>query len=170
MKDKRLTVKHVLAKALENDEASVKQLFAGFFGTEEEVIGCGYLGSVGHVLTTHSFWCVTKERVCALEVKRGGEVRFTGGYHEHINSHVFLQPSLIPLWGWIIIAAIATLGIGLVLAPAIAAFYYRARKSGVVFWVREGIPIYMFSDRQGMRQAQSVAALAVNAKRGRVLT
>jgi len=64
----------------------------------------------------------------------------------------------------IIVFAIITWGVGLLLIPFIEHLYYQIKKSGVVFWIREGVPIYIFADRHNLTNAQEVATLIVSAK------
>lgn len=147
----------VLSDAITGNKDSVKELFGGFLSDNEQVSECGYLGTLGVIFPEHSFWCVTNSRVCSLRTKRGGEMTFSSGYLEHINSDAFYQPSLFMLWFMIIAIAIPTWGLGLLLTPLIIKQFYNFKKSGAVFWVREGIPIYVFADRQNLKDAQNIA-------------
>jgi hypothetical protein len=149
----------VLHEARAGNSKAVEDLFSGFLGKAEVVSGCGYLGSLGIIFPEHSFWCVTDTQACSLRIQRTGELEFASGYLSHINSHAFYQPSLIPLWVIIAILIVSTLGVGILLIPWVVKLYYRYKKSGVVFWVREGIPVYIFADRPNLHNAQRVSTL-----------
>lgn len=165
MSEPPIDTSKLLARATTNDPKAVSALFSGFMGNEEQLLDCGYLGTLGFIFVEHSFWCVTPYRACSLMIKRGGECSFTSGYLEHINSEAFYQPSLVMLWVVIVIVALFTWGIGLLLTPWIVKNYYKLRKSGVVFWVGQGIPIYVFADRKNLRRAQQVAIQIGKAKK-----
>jgi hypothetical protein len=102
-------------------------------------------------------------RACSLRIKRGGELIFSSGYLSQINSDAFYQPSLILLWIFIAIVVVCTVGIGILLIPWIIRLFYGIKKSGIVFWVREGIPVYIFADRHNLHRAQRVFTLIVGA-------
>ena len=165
MSNGRVNINDVLASAKKDDAQAVEKLFRGFLSEEESVRDCGYLGAMGIVFKEHSFWCVTPIRVCSLRIKNGGELQFSSAYIEHINSDAFYQPSLVALWIILILVTVCTVGIGLLLIPIIIKIFYRYKKSGVVFWCREGIPIYVFSDRNSLSKAQRIAVQIAEAKR-----
>lgn len=165
MANGRVNLGELFSKAKVDDSEAVEQLFRGFLAEDEVVSDCGYLGSMGFVFKEHSFWCVTPIRVCSMRVKSGGEMNFTSAYIDHINSDAFYQPSTILLWIIIIVIAIPTFGLGLLLTPLIVRAYFRVKKSGVLFWCREGIPIYVFADRNNLRKAQRIAGQIANSKR-----
>jgi len=153
----------ILNGAKAGDSKAVSDIFSGFIGKHEAITGCGYLGTLGFIFPEHSFWCVTDTRACSLRIKRGGELVFSSGYLSHINSDAFYQPSLVMLWVIIAVLAVGTFGVGLLLAPWIVKGFYRTKKSGVVFWVREGIPVYIFADRYNLSKAQQVSILIAEA-------
>lgn len=154
-----IELSNVLKEAMAGNEKAIANLFSGFLSNAETVDGCGYLGSLGFIFPEQSFWCVTDLRACSLRIKRGGELVFSSGYISHINSDAFYQPSLTLLWVLIAVLVIGTLGVGILLVPWIVKAFYQAKKSGIVFWVREGIPVYIFADRNNLRKAQQVFAL-----------
>jgi hypothetical protein len=155
----------LLRQATTDDKDAVMNLFKGFLADNETITECGYLGTLGLIFTEHSFWCVTSTRVCSLRLKRGGEMTFSSGYLEYINSDAFYQPSLILLWVLIGGVALITWGIGLLLAPLIVKQFYNFKKSGAVFWISEGIPVYIFADRQNLRKAQKIPVHIARNKR-----
>ena len=160
-----MSLSEVLQEARAGNAQAVENLFSGFLGKTEVVTGCGYLGSLGFIFPEHSFWCVTDTQACSLRIQRNGELEFSSGYLPGINSFAFYQPSLVPLWVLIAVLIISTFGIGILLVPWTVKLYYRKKKSGVVFWVREGIPVYIFADRPNLHKAQVVSTLIAEAAR-----
>lgn len=157
MENNAVDVAGQLNQAITNKPEAVKALFRGFMGDDEPIIDCGYLGTLGFLLVEHSFWCVTPLRASSLMVKRGGQCTFSSGYLSHINSQAFYQPSLIKLWVSLALIALGTFGIGLLATPWIVRMYFKFNKSGVVFSIGEGIPIYVFADRANLKNAQHAA-------------
>lgn len=182
----RIRVNDVLRKARSGDSNAVAALFRGFLSDGETIRAGGYLGVLGYLLPEHSFWCVTDYRVCGLLVRRGGRLQFTSGFLGRINSIALKQPSLVVLWlimiAWVLtftligvgmnagigaelgeslpgwLAATLGAGVGLGLLRWAIRIYYRFSKSGVVFWMRERIPVYLFADRQSLTAAQRLIA------------
>lgn len=164
MSSNKVSVKGVLGEAKADNKDAIKQLFSGFLAKGEEINDCGYLGEMGFIFSESSFWCVTPLRVCALRIKKGGELFFQGGYISEIKSDAFYQPSLVMLWIILIIIALSTFGIGLVLTPWIVKSFYKMRKSGVVFWMESGLLVYLFADRSSLKKAQALAVQIAAAK------
>ncbi|MEM9925910.1 MAG: hypothetical protein AAF915_19525 [Cyanobacteria bacterium P01_D01_bin.50] len=129
---------------------------------------------------THSFACVTNRRIADISVGRFSEVIYQDGYLEFINSSVLYQPSKLALYLFIItwlflsfiisfvvgtltlsqlnyivgfIAAMLFLIIFILLIPYVIKLYYANVKCGILFWVREGVPIYIFSNRRFIKRA-----------------
>lgn len=98
----RIELGEVFQRARQNHKPSVTQLFSGFLGRTEHVADCGYLGAIGFIFPEHSFWCVTNSRVCGLLVNSGGWLNFDFGFLKSLNRAVFVQPSLLKLWIWVI--------------------------------------------------------------------
>lgn len=46
----------------------------------------------------------------------------------------------------------------------IARIYFRLTKTGCTFWIREGIPVYLFADRQNMSETQRLVKLFTDEK------
>ena len=42
--------------------------------------------------------------------------------------------------------------------------FYRLTKTGCTFWIREGIPIYLFADRQNIAETQRLVKLFTDEK------
>lgn len=98
----RVQLANIYKSAIGNDKQAVKEMFADFLGRNEPVVDCGYLGTIGFVFPEHSFWCVTNSRVCGMMVNRGGWVQFNFGFIKTLDRGVFIQPSLVLLWLWVL--------------------------------------------------------------------
>lgn len=176
----RVKMRELFKKAIVNDEKAIRKLFAGFLGENENISACGYLGVLGYIFPERSFWCVTNFRICGLLIRRGGRIAFTSGFLQLVNSVAFNQPSLVLLWviiiGWVIavttggfflgttfdislaLTVIVAFAVSLLLSRWVVRFYYRFRKSGCVFWMRERIPVFLFADRANLVNAQKLIA------------
>lgn len=87
---------------------------------------------------------------------------FTSAYLEYINSNAFYQPSLLKLILLLVVSAATTMGIAILIFPMIIKTYYQVNKSGAVFWVKNGIPIYIYADRDYLKRAQKIAIITIN--------
>jgi FHA domain len=186
----RIKLGEVYRRAIRNDKNSVRDMFNGFLGRNEQVIDCGYLGSLGIFFPTHSFWCVTDARVCGMMVNYAGWVNFQFGFIKALNRASFNQPSLIGLWltliFWFLFAIVmlvqsiyllinfamfvgilgllATTGI-VALTPVVVWLYHRYEKAGCVFWTVEDEPIWIFSDRHSIVSSQRFMSIFNDQKR-----
>jgi len=158
-----VSLSSILQEAKADNSEAVAALFSGFLSKGETIRGCGYLGCLGFIFPQHSFWCVTDTRACSLRLKRDGELLFSSGCLAHINSDAFYQPSLLILWVCITLLVVVTFGIGLLLIPIAIRIFYRVKKSGMVFWVREGVGVYIFADRHNLQNAQRASTLIAEA-------
>jgi hypothetical protein len=127
--------------------------------------------------------------MCGLQLRRGGRMRFVAGFSRLINSMTVRQPSLVVLWvivvAWLLFAAFATYvayegfgflgGFELFMTIALGALlfwatrwvvriFYRLTKTGCTFWVREGLPVYLFADRQNVQETQKLVRMFTDAK------
>jgi len=187
----RIQLGEVYRRAKQNDRQAVQEMFQGFLGRTEQVIDCGYLGSLGLIFPEHCFWCVTNSRVCGLMINYAGWVRFQFGFIKSLNRATFNQPSLVKLWiviiGWLLFALFWTVGaifafiwgpVGILsfigslvvgaalfaLTPVVVWLYYRYEKAGCVFWTRELVPIWIRSDRHSIRAAQRFISVFTDQK------
>ncbi len=159
----------ILQRAKLNDPDALAVMFRQFVPNDETILAAQFLGTQGvWGIGIHSFACVTDSRIAAIQVKLFGEVTYQDGSLEHVNSAVIFQPSKAVLYLFIIASAILTLGIGLLLLPVTVRLFYRFKKSGLVFWIREGVAVYMFSDRKLLRQANVVYRTALAARERRL--
>jgi hypothetical protein len=99
----RIELGALFDRARNNDRQAVRSLFQGFLGKTEQIVDCGYLGALGFVFPEYSFWCVTNSRVCGLLINSGGWMNFNFGFTKSLNRGLFVQPSLVTLWIWIIL-------------------------------------------------------------------
>jgi len=147
----------ILSRAIENDKEALLMMFRQFIPEDEDIYYVQYLGLQGlWGIGTRSFACLTERRVADITVARFGEVTYQDGYLEAVNSSIVYQPSKLGLYLWIgfsIFLAIFTFGITLLLLPFIVQGYYRLVKCGIVFVIKEGVPVYMFTNRKYLRRA-----------------
>ena len=147
----------ILSRAINNDQEAIVMMFKQFIPEDEDIYYVQYLGLQGlWGIGTRSFACLTERRVADITVARFGEVTYQDGYLETVNSSIIYQPSKLGLYFWIafsIFLAFATFGITLLLLPFIVQGYYRLVKCGIVFVIKEGIPVYIFTNRKYLRRA-----------------
>jgi hypothetical protein len=139
------------SRAKRGDAQALETLFRQFIAPDESVQGASFLGTRGlWGLGIDSYACVTDRRIATIRIGVFGEVEYQDGKTEYLNSAAIYQPSRLLLYLFVAGWTIVTFGIGLLLLPLIVRLFYRYKKSGLVFWVREGIPIYIFSDRKSL--------------------
>lgn len=147
----------ILSRAIKNDQEALLMMFKQFIPEGEDIYYVQYLGLQGlWGIGTRSFACLTERRVADITVARFGEFTYQDGYLEAVNSSIVYQPSKLSLYFWIgfsILLAIPTFGITLLLLPFIVQGYYRLVKCGIVFVIKEGVPVYMFTNRKYLRRA-----------------
>lgn len=171
----------LLKRAVNNDSDALSTMFRQFIPQDEEIYYAQYLGRKGLLwIGTHSFACFTNKRVADISVGAFGEVIFQDGYLEFINSSVIYQPSKLGLyllygfwlfisfilssslysalwWNWgagsSLFISIILFGLMLLLTPFLVKSYYGIVKCGIVLWVREGVPVYIFSNRRYLKRA-----------------
>lgn len=168
----------LLERAIGNNPEALEIMFKQFIPEDEEINISQYLGIKGlWGIGAHSFTCLTHRRVADISVGRFGEVIYQDGYLEFINSSAVLQPSKLALYlfviTWVFLSFLLALVIGstitswvfgnlvilvivtalvfmllTLLVPFIVKFYYGAVKCGIIFWIKEGIPVYIFANRK----------------------
>ncbi len=164
---------NILSAAIKNDQEALLVMFKQFIPENEEVYYVQYLGRKGiWGVGNHSFACLSECRVADITVGRFDEVTYQDGYLESINSSTIYQPSKVPLYCYmgiliilvlvffifaiilnLTVLAFLILGIGLLLIPFIVQGYYRLVKCGIVLWVKEGAPIYMFTNHKYLKRS-----------------
>lgn len=144
----------LLDRARREDPAALATVFSQFLPAGETVVDARYLGLKGlWGIGTHSFACVTSRRVAVLEVGLLGGVAYHDGALEELNSGVISQPSRLGLYMFVAVTTVLTLGVALLLLPLTLRVYYSFKKSGLVFWVREGVSVFLFTDRKRLPAA-----------------
>jgi hypothetical protein len=159
---------NMLARAKQGDREAIATMFRQFVPEDEQIYGVEYLGVQGLWLGTHSFACVTNRRIASIRVKLFGAVNYQDGSLEYVNSTVVHQPSLLLLYLWVIGVSILTLGVGLLLLPLTVRLFYRFKKSGLVLCVREGLSLYIFTDRKLLLTASGLYQMAATLREGRL--
>ena len=128
-----------------------------------------------------SFGCVTTKRVASLVIAPFGEKVYQDGELDMLNSSAIHHPSKLILYvGTFLIATLFIIGtVFLVNAPAwialllflanalvslalwylLSRMYYRFVKCGLILWVREGLPLYLFVNRGKILKANHFYSL-----------
>ena len=84
----------IKTRAIHGDRQALESMFRQFIPNDEVIEDVAYLGQKGVLgFGTHSFAAVTDRRVASLKIAALGEVAYSDGYHEQINSSVVYQPS-----------------------------------------------------------------------------
>jgi hypothetical protein len=178
----------LVARAKANDDQALATMFSQFLPEGEQIIDCQYLGVLGlWGIGTHSFAAVTSRRVATLQISLLGGVHYQEGALEYVNSAAAHQPSMVSLYlgfarfGFIALLVAISAGVAIhwavgflvfVLAvvglPLYVRFYHRKHKSGLVFWIREGVQVYAFIDRKRMLVANRLYRECMNLREDRL--
>jgi len=162
----------ILQRAIQNDSDALNLMFKQFLPEDEIIYYTQYLGTHGIWGTgTHSFGCLTERRVADITVGRFGAVSYQDGYLESINSTVIYQPSKLWLYisiGILAFVVIVTFGIGFLFIYSVTQAYYRLAKCGIVFNIKEGIPVYIFCDRKYLGRANALCRHVMLAREKRI--
>jgi hypothetical protein len=155
----------LLQRAKQNDAEATHTMFRQFIPADEELLFAEYLGVQGlWWVGRHSFACLTNRRICSLTVGAWGEVVYQDGLLEHYNSGVIYQPGLLGLYVtcglYILLVVPFTCGVGLIAFPYLVQWYYRMNKCGMVWAIREGVSIYLFTNRNRLIRANDLYRLA----------
>lgn len=165
----------ILSRAIDNNPEALEIMFRQFIPEDEEIYLSQYLGLKGlWGMGAHSFTCLTHRRVADISVGRFGEVIYQDGYLEFINSSIIFQPSKLALYffviTWFALSALLSFAVFAVvsmsqvivafllsvivfmfflfLVPFIVKVYYSQVKCGIIFWIKEGVPVYIFANRK----------------------
>lgn len=161
----------LLKRATQNDSQAIATMFRQFLGDEKLVFG-EYLGVEGlWGFGTHSFGGLTDKRIVSLRVGFLSEVIYRDALLQFVNSGAVYQPSKLMLYVGTAIAVllgliltVATFGLGLLLMPFLFLMavrgYYRLNKCGALWWVQEGMPLYVFANRSRLVRANELYRLA----------
>ncbi|NQV24750.1 MAG: hypothetical protein HQ518_10305 [Rhodopirellula sp.] len=160
---------NLLMRACEDDPQALETMFRQFLPEDEPVLFARYMGKLGFWwFGSHSLACLTSRRVATLRVGSFGEVLYQEGQLEDINSAIVYQPSKLGLYINIIFSVICTFGVALLFLPLITKTYYSVKKCGLVFWVAEGVSIYIFCNRKLIRKANELMRRSGLAREARV--
>ncbi|WP_285588733.1 hypothetical protein [Actinomycetospora sp. NBRC 106378] len=166
-------------QAKRGDQQALRTLFGQFIPPAEAVDEAHYLGVMGILgFGTHSFAALTPRRVATVRIGMFGEVSYQDAPLEYLNSTAVYQPSRLKLYawpaGWVLLMlyffaqGIGLMGydvtglgfavlvisiLGLLATPLAVKLSYRFVKSGLVLWVREGLAVDVFMDRQRITHA-----------------
>jgi hypothetical protein len=145
--------KSLLDRAKKNDQEAISTMFSQFLCPDEQIFYICYLGTQGMWgLGKKSFACLTNRRICSLQVGAFGEIVFQDGYLEQSNGGIVYQPDLLTLYLMVLIfcvlAVVFTFGLGLLLLPFVVQLYYRYKKCGLVWVIKEGVSVYVFCNRK----------------------
>lgn len=158
MADNKIVISEgVLEQAKMNNQDALKSMFEQFSGSDEQIKFAEYMGQHGIIIgVTHSFACLTDKRVISLKVGSFGEVLYQDAFIEDFNSGAIYQPSILGLYILSAIVIIITWGIGILLIPLIVKWYYKVNKCGMVFFIKEGMSVYMFVNRNRMSRSNAL--------------
>lgn len=174
----------LMKRAMNDETEAIEKIFKQFLPENENILAVEYLGVKGlWGIGNLSFACATNRRVAAIRRSFLGEVIFQDGCMEYINSGIIYQPSkfwlyvtnflvLVPLTfvlgyvsPWL---GLLWLIIGFLLLPVFASIYYNLNKCGLVFWIREGVSVYLFTDRGRLIRANRLYRMVMQARELRV--
>jgi hypothetical protein len=166
--------KSLLARARKNEQEAICTMFSQFLCPDEQLHFVCYLGTRGMWgFGSKSFACLTNRRICSLQVGAFGEIAFQDGYLEQSNSGLVYQPDLLSLYSMVavysILALIFTLGLGLLLLPLVVQFYYRYKKCGIVWVIKEGVSVYIFCNRSRLALANDLYRVAGEVREQRMV-
>jgi hypothetical protein len=188
----------LVQRAKKSDSQALVTIFRQFIPEEERIYWTEYLGSHGWIFGRHSLGCLTNKRLAGVTIGSFGEVIYRDGYLEYINSSVIYQPSKLALYIYVFLAIVLGLGIsffvastavvglgwglfgalvlgvlmflalGVLLVNLVVRLYYAVRKCGLVLWIKEGVSVYVFSDRKRLRQANAMHRMVTEIRDNRI--
>lgn len=164
----------LLDRAKAGDPEAITTMFRQFLCEDEQVIEVEYLGVRGlWIFGEHCWACVTDRRAGSLRVGKAGELIYQDALLEGINSGAIHQPSLMPLYygvGLMIFLALGTFGGTLLLIPVVIFWYHKHAKCGIAFVVREGLNVWMFTNRKRLTIANRFYRRVMMVREKRVQT
>lgn len=162
MAENKITIaSNVLHLAKQNNNDALTTMFQQFLGTDEEIKFIEYMGQQGVVISvTHNFACLTDKRIISLKVGSFGQVLYQDAFIEDLNSGAIYQPSVLGLYILSAFVVLFTFGIGILLIPFIVKWYYKIKKCGLVFIIKEGLSVYIFVNRNRMSRSNALWRLA----------
>ena len=186
----------LMKRAKNNEFAALERIFQQFLPENEPVRTAEYLGVQGlWGIGTLSFACSTDRRAASIRRSFLGELNYQDGCIEYINSGIIYQPSKFWLYlvnlilivfalyiavsgfslisfiystAWALAWFILVMAIGIALMPLATRIYYSFFKCGLVFVIREGVSVYLFTDRNRMNIANRLYRTVMQARENRV--
>jgi len=70
--------------------------------------------------------------------------------------------------GYCIFSLLASFGLLLIFLPYVVQFYHRTRKCGLVWVIREGVSVYLFTNRNRLTRANHLYRIACNQREHRL--
>jgi len=169
MEDNKIKITdNILSLAKQNNQEALKTMFQQFLGKDEKIMFAEYMGQQGVIISVnHSFACLTEKRIISVQVGSFGHVLYQDAFIEDLNSGVIYQPSVLGLYIISIIVVIGTFGIGLLLIPFIVKWYYKIKKCGLVFIIKEGLSVYVFVNRNRMSRSNALWRITTDKREDR---
>ena len=162
----------IVKRARSNDAQAIVTMVRQFIPDDEKIYFAQYLGVQGMFgLGEHSFGYLTDRRVAAIRVRSFGEVIYQDGFLEDVNSSVVYQPSKVMLYVIVLLLfllALPTFGVALLLLPFAGRIFYAYKKSGIVFWIREGVSVYLFTNRNLLGRANRLTRESTKLREDRI--
>lgn len=162
----------LLDRAKAGDAEAIHTMFRQFHCEDERIIEVEYLGVRGlWIFGEHCWACLTDRRAGSLRVGKAGEVFYQDALLEGINSGAVYQPSLMPLYyaiGLLILLALGTFGVTLLFIPVAIFLYHKHTKCGLAFIVREGLTVFLFTNRKRLTLANRLYRNVMLAREHRV--
>jgi hypothetical protein len=156
----------ILESAKQNGQEAIKTMFSQFIPVDEQIMAVDYLGVQGlWWVGRHSFACVSERRIAAIMVGPWGEVIYQDGLLEHYNSGVIYQPGLLGLYiicAVYVLVSLSLFGLPLILFPYVVQYYYRVNKCGLVWVIRDGVSVYLFTNRKSLTKANRLYRLVAD--------
>lgn len=182
-------------RACMGDETALHTIMHQFIEPDERIEWCGYLGVLGiPPFGLKSFAVLTPRRIGSLRIGWLGYVLYQDAPLEYTVSGLIMQPSKLGLYLWITINTILVLAFdafvwlniagpftplgisALVVLPMLLALvwlftvrlYYSFRKCGLLWAVREGLWVYVFTNRSRMNIANRLHRRTLDLREQRI--
>lgn len=176
LRPEQITIERSLLESAKlGDQQAIFTMFSQFLPTEERCLFVEYMGVQGMWwVGRYSFACLTERRLASINVGPWGEVVYQDGLLEHTNSGIVYQPGLLGLYvlvgAYSVFALLTSLGLLLVFLPYVVQFYHRTRKCGLLWVIREGVSVYLFTNRNRLTRANHLYRIACNQRERRLQT
>ena len=187
--------KSLVDLACMGDETALHSILRQFIESDERIEWCGYLGVLGiQPFGLKSFAVLTPRRIGSLRIGWFGYVHYQDAPLEYTVSGLISQPSKLGLYVWLTINSLLVLafdayvwlnlagpftGLGvaaLLVLPMVLALawlvtvrlYYAFNKCGLLWAVREGLWVYVFTNRGRMNVANRLHRRTLDLREKRI--